>query len=58
MKKNMNTIRDHHCTVLQESHQVSEMINCDVSHKNYADKYKCYLEVTNESRYNDVCRVS
>ncbi len=55
MKK--HTEIDHHCTVLEQKHLVSEMTDCDKKLNGYDKKYKCYLEATRESRENQTCSI-
>jgi hypothetical protein len=56
MKK--HTEIDHHCTVLEQKHLVSEMTACDKKPNSYDKKYECYLEATRESRENKACMFS
>ena len=56
MTLNKNKASDHHCSVLEQRHLVSEMTLCDSSdHKN---TYECYLKATKESRENKACMFS
>lgn len=58
MKKDTNNGSNHHCTVLEQKHLVSEMTDCDSAHENHESQYKCYLKATKESRENNSCMYS
>ncbi|MFA5903434.1 MAG: hypothetical protein WC836_05825 [Desulfobacula sp.] len=58
MKKNTTTPAEHHCTVLEQKHLVSEMTACDRIFNSYDKKYECYLDATRESRENKACMYS
>ncbi len=59
MKNQKSTqFSDHHCTVLEQKHLVSEMTRCDKINQSHSDRYECYLDATKESRVNKSCMFS
>lgn len=56
--KTSENFSDHHCTVLEQKHLVSEMTQCDKVSSSHEDQYECYLDATRESRENKACMYS
>lgn len=58
MKKKIARLSEHHCTILEQRHLVSEMTQCDTLGKSHENRYKCYLKATKKSRNNKACMYS
>lgn len=54
MTENTATNQNHHCTVLEQRHLVSEMTKCDKT-AHGRDTYECYLKATQKSRESNAC---
>ena len=59
MKNNQTSqYMDHHCSVREQKHLVSEMSRCDQTSPDHDTRYECYLNATRESRESNACMYS